>query len=67
MELNTITAAIVDSAMRIHSSIGPGLLESVYETLLARDLARRGFHIERQKSISFTFEGIHFEAAGVVI
>ncbi|HEX6134150.1 MAG TPA: GxxExxY protein [Longimicrobiales bacterium] len=62
-DLNAITGAIVDSAVRIHSQIGPGLLEAIYETILARDLIRRGFHVERQKTISFTFEDLHFEDA----
>lgn len=60
---NEITGAIVDSAVIIHSKLGPGLLESVYETVLSRDLIRRGFHVERQKAISFTFEDLQFEDA----
>jgi GxxExxY protein len=54
---------IVDSAFRIHSKLGPGLMESVYETILSRDLVRRGFTVERQKTISFDFEGLWFEDA----
>jgi GxxExxY protein len=38
-------------------------MESVYEKILSRDLARRGFTIERQKSISFDFEGLWFDDA----
>jgi GxxExxY protein len=62
-ELNNITGSIVDTAFRIHSTLGPGLMESVYETVLSRDLGRRGFHIERQKAISFDFEGLWFDDA----
>ena len=62
-ELNRITGVIVDSAFRIHSSLGPGLMERVYETILARDLRRRGLGVERQWSISFDFEGLWFEDA----
>ena len=62
-DLNSVTGAVVDAAFRIHSELGPGLLESVYETILARDLARRGLHVERQKPISFDFEGLYFENA----
>jgi GxxExxY protein len=61
--LNRTTGVIVDSAFRIHSKLGPGLMESVYETILSRDLARRGFTIERQRSISFDFEGLWFADA----
>ncbi len=42
-QLDDITGAIVDSAMGIHKELGPGLLESVYEVVLARALERRGF------------------------
>ena len=62
-DLNGITGVIVDSAVRIHSTLGPGLMERVYETILARDLARRGLAIERQRSISFDFEGLWFDDA----
>jgi len=62
-ELNTVTGAIVDAAFNIDVNLGPGLLESVYETILARDLARQGFHVERQKTISFDYQGLWFENA----
>ncbi len=42
--LDDITGAVVDAAFKLHTRLGPGLLESVYEVILARDLARRGFH-----------------------
>ncbi len=59
--LDEITGEIVDAAYKLHTGLGPGLLESVYETVLARDLQRRGFHIERQKPVSFDYEGLHFD------
>ncbi|MGH7448014.1 MAG: GxxExxY protein, partial [Longimicrobiales bacterium] len=62
-ELNNITGTIVDAAVRIHSKLGPGLMESVYETVLSRDLRRRGLTIERQKTISFDFEELWFDDA----
>ncbi len=61
--INEITGVIVDRAFRIHSKLGPGLLESVYETILSRDLSRAGLEVERQKPISFDFEGLWFENA----
>ena len=61
--LDEVTGAIVDAAYRLHSSLGPGLLESVYETVLTRDLQRRGLMAERQKSCSFDYDGIHFADA----
>ena len=60
-ELDDITGAIVDAAMKIHMELGPGLLESVYEAVLARALERRGFHVERQKAIRFEYDGMVFE------
>ena len=60
-ELDDITGAIVDAAMKIHKGLGPGLLESVYEAVLARDLARRGFLVERQKTVRFEYDGMVFE------
>jgi GxxExxY protein len=62
-ELDEITGGIVDAAIRIHKTFGPGLLESVYEAALARSLANRGFAIERQKMIGFEHEGMAFDNA----
>jgi iron complex transport system substrate-binding protein len=64
--IDWITGSIIDSAMRIHSALGPGLFESVYEVVLERDLVRGGFRVERQKAIGFVFEGLHFENAFVL-
>lgn len=60
MDIDTITGIIVDSAVKLHMRLGPGLLESVYENVLARDLERRGLTVERQKVVAFNFEGLHF-------
>jgi iron complex transport system substrate-binding protein len=59
--LDEITGGIVDSAYGLHKGLGPGLLESVYEKVLARDFQRRGFRVERQKQIAFEYEGLHFD------
>ncbi|MGH8527273.1 MAG: GxxExxY protein [Gammaproteobacteria bacterium] len=60
-ELDDITAAIVDASVRIHRDLGPGLLESVYEAVLARALVKRGFAVERQLPIRFEYDGLVFE------
>jgi GxxExxY protein len=60
-ELDDITGAIVDASVKIHMDLGPGLLESVYEVVLARALEKRGFHVERQKAVRFEFDGMIFE------
>ena len=62
-ERNTVTGAVIAAGVRIHRKLGPGLLESVYEVVLARDLVRLGFIVERQKAVSFEFEGTTFEEA----
>lgn len=46
--LNTITGSIVDAAMQVHRTLGPGLLEGAYEVCLAYELTKRGFAVERQ-------------------
>jgi iron complex transport system substrate-binding protein len=60
-ELDDITGAIIDSAIKIHRELGPGLLESVYELALASVLVRSGFQVERQKPIRFEYDGIVFD------
>lgn len=61
MELNDITAAIIEDSIRLHRGLGSGVFESVYETVLASKLARRGLHVERQRPVSFTYEEMQFE------
>jgi GxxExxY protein len=58
--LDDITGEIVDAAFMLHTGLGPGLLESVYETVLARELLRRGLQVERQKPVSFHYDGLDF-------
>jgi GxxExxY protein len=60
-DLNSITGLIVDAAFHIHSTLGPGLLESVYEVVLGHELEKRGLKVERQKPVPIEFEGIRFE------
>ncbi len=63
MDIETLARESVDCAFHIHRELGPGLLESVYETVMARAMEKRGFRVERQKPISFTFEDITFDDA----
>jgi len=62
-DLEAMAADAVDASLLLHRQIGPGLLESVYETLLATELARRGHSVLRQQPIDFMFNGIHFDGA----
>lgn len=60
-DINRITAAIIDAAVRIHKKLGLGLLESVYERVLAYELERAGFKVERQKKIDIRYEELVIE------
>ena len=53
-----IARQVVDAAFKLHTGLGPGLLESAYESLLIRSLKRRGLSVERQKIVSFKFDGL---------
>ncbi len=57
---NDIGREVVDAAIEIHRAMGPGLLESVYEAVLARELERRGLKVERQVLVPVTFRGQQF-------
>ena len=61
MKIEEVSAVVVDAAFHLHRDLGPGLLESVYESVLARMLERCGLRVERQKAVSFDFDGIHFD------
>jgi GxxExxY protein len=54
---------IVDSSFKIHTTLGPGLLESAYEACLAYELENRGYTIERQKPQSIQYESLTIETA----
>ena len=58
---NEIAREIVDAAYEIHTTLGPGLLESVYEALLSSELARRGLGMQRQQAIPVIYEDVKME------
>jgi iron complex transport system substrate-binding protein len=62
-ELDRITGEVLDLSIRLHRQLGPGLLESVYETVLAGKLVDMGYPVDRQRPIDIEFEGRRFEAA----
>lgn len=62
-EIDEITGQVVDAAVKLHTRVGPGLLASVYELVLASELELRGLMVERQKPVSFEFDGLRFEDA----
>ena len=61
--IDEITGEVLDLSIRLHRELGPGLLESVYETVLAGKLFEKGYSVDRQKPIDIEFEGHRFEAA----
>jgi GxxExxY protein len=61
MDENPISQQIVDAAYQIHRTLGPGLLESVYEVVLAYELRKRGLKVERQLPVQVVYDGICFE------
>jgi GxxExxY protein len=62
MTENAIAKEIVDAAYRIHTTLGPGLLESVYDTVLAYELNRRGLRTTRQQAIPVVYENVRIDA-----
>lgn len=53
----------MDESVRIHQDLGPGLLESVYEAILAKKLTDRGFLVKRQVAVPLEYDGVHFKEA----
>ena len=60
MNENEIGKAVIDSAIQLHRETGPGLLESVYEVLLAHELMSRGLNVERQVPVKLLYKGMTF-------
>ncbi len=60
-DVESISAEVVDAAYQLHRGLGPGLLESVYEAILAYELTQRGLFVERQKHVPFIYNGIQFD------
>ena len=58
-----ISGDVLDVALKLHRELGPGLLESVYETILAAKLTKMGYSVVRQRPVDFEFEDMRFDAA----
>jgi GxxExxY protein len=61
MTENEIGTMVIESAIAVHQELGPGLLETVYEVVLARELQDRGLQVERQVSVPIEYKGIRFD------
>ena len=61
MDLTDISGQIVDAALKVHSALGPGLLESTYETCLLFELHRRGLRAQRQVELPVIYDGVRID------
>jgi len=61
VELNEITGAIVDCALKVHTALGPGLLETVYERCLIHELNKRGLRTQSQIPLPVFYDGVIIE------
>ena len=61
MNENQLAREIVDAAYQIHSKLGPGLFESVYEVVLSHELEKRSLVVERQKTIPIRYDKFEFD------
>jgi iron complex transport system substrate-binding protein len=61
--VNEVTREIVDAAYAVHSRLGPGLFETVYEAVLGKAVEHRGFTVRRQVPVPLEIDGLHFDEA----
>ena len=61
MTENDLSRLVIASAMKVHSALGPGLLESAYEACLQHELIKSGLRVERQKPIPLIYETVKLE------
>ena len=61
MTENEVAKQVVDAAYRVHTSLGPGLLESAYEAVLAYELEKRGLRTVRQQAVPIVYQGTRIE------
>ncbi len=63
MRIDDLSAIVVDECIAIHRDLGPGLFETVYETILAGRLEARGLKVARQVSVPLVYDGHNFDTA----
>ena len=61
VKLNAVTGEILHAAFEVHSTLGPGLLESAYEVCLAHELRKRGLRVETQRALPVVYDGIQVD------
>ncbi len=60
-DVNKLAEAVIDACFKVHTRLGPGLLESIYETVLAYELEKSGLRALRQQPITVEYDGITFD------
>ena len=63
MTENEISKYLLDAAFIVHTKLGPGVFESVYEVLLPHELTKTGLSVDRQRPMSIVYDGIRFDEA----
>ena len=61
MEDDELGTLLIGCAIQVHRALGPGLLESVYETCLYHELSKTGIEVKRQSAVPFTYDGVQFD------
>jgi iron complex transport system substrate-binding protein len=62
-DIDEISGQVLDVSIKLHRELGPGLMESVYESILGAKLERLGYSVDRQKPIDIQYDGLIFKAA----
>jgi iron complex transport system substrate-binding protein len=62
-DIDLVSGDVLDVALRLHRDLGPGLLESVYDAVLAARLSQLGYAVARQQPVDINFEGVRLEGA----
>ena len=65
-EVERVAGEVVDAAFRVHSTLGPGLLESVYEACLAHELRKRGAAVSQQVLLPIVYDGARLDAGSSI-
>jgi len=61
ISINRITEGVIRAAMKVHSALGPGLLESAYEACMAHELRKAGFKVMRQVGLPLVYDGVELD------
>ncbi|MEO8575033.1 MAG: GxxExxY protein [Pyrinomonadaceae bacterium] len=61
-ELNEITGKIIEFSIKVHKTLGPGMLEGAYEICVMHELVQHGFNVERQKKLPIVYDGVRLDA-----